>query len=1338
MSQCDSYATYLSMMRLTTNLRLVCRSWNLTIRQFQSLKLVVLDLFGLEAAPRPKHVLYLPSAEVLPCAERLETGFTDCAYWGHLHTKCKFGSFCRYNLKLATFGFKMSNINGILTGRLRPPTSIYQPGDRVSNVQVLVIRELFLKESLRSLLNFTTSIKALELSTPRVEPLLNTIHHYVFRRITHLKLDVFQKDIHSMKRQAWFPHVRYLHLTISDTYANAEPFHDITISNWGSFPRLLFLHLCCTIPGELVGDIYGFIEHCGSKLSDLVLQVNVKNPVRHSADPLGIVPHLYICAPKLLRFGSSIGTFLQSPLPPPSTFLPINIILTPIASSLEVAGMRVDYFITSFVKVCRRWHTREVRFLQSWRDLKLSITGMVVFRASGMDMRAIGMPWIDESRNPYACSRFYDAIMECGIIIRDCDGISITETSGRELLTARRQSEMQKPIDETTKLDPPGIYHMTTSTQRSYHKARPRANSRFYETLASFGDNATRGGSTSDPRKQEGLLETTGSGLGIGDHLVFSDHGVRCWPTPLKVPLNRLRRIEFQSITMCLCEEICPMGIHWTKAACPEYSRDSPIENIRVYSSLPHLRVLIFGVEGFDSVLYFDIMSKATSLKALLIQGSELLRYSNLKDPIFPAPIHLTHLALTAMTPDLLYQLAYKTCLPHMRLLDVEFKRSRIRWVDTPEDRQIEQLTPTKKFPDLRSLILSGFVEESSRRVLEQLVNRFSSSVTEFSDVDLRYGMHDSPLNLHIRDSFPQIRIYGVSFAKAIAFAEQQTFGALKKEHIPSSQEHLAILLKNFELRSQYIGSIISDAELFLQLCRSMACTRIFLENSWDEYTTEREDIRKQKDTHAKVTERLMGLFLTGLVRRGIAIYDRESVPFVVNVTVYRKVLNSQHKTDIYPHEEAENDTKFRRDGFIKTLISSLLLDYVTCYAIHQSSYGHKMSYRSSKEICRFVKVVRSKKLGYLRARRQTRINLVLASSHTLIMNKPVTSTVPVEIWREVFIYALDTKNLPQGSSEGQFEMLRNSRLFWRECYSGKKYLRSERIRTSLRLVCKTWNVELEPMGAGSIIGDHLMLSRNEIHHYPNPPTVPLNKLRRIEFQNAELCMCEERCPIGVHWAYTLRHGHSRHNDFEVYESLPHLRVLIFDTGYFNRLGFFDILRKAILLGALLIKGEFSDADLRYQWSELLSINHKALSTVIKKSFVSLVPEMDIPNSQEPLAILLKNFKLRGQLLSPVISEAKLFLQFCHTIGCRKVFFENSWKEYEEEWRDMSFRDRHTKVTEIRGGVFISGLVRRGIGIYDRNAVPFKVEAEMYREVLKDEPGVETRETFERWLSGTD
>ncbi|KIM24592.1 hypothetical protein M408DRAFT_317361 [Serendipita vermifera MAFF 305830] len=445
MPQCDSYATYLSMVRFTTNLRRVCRSWDLSIRSFKSWELVVLNLYRFETGSRPKHVLYRPSAEVFPsCTERLEIHSFHCGTFASgTNSECKFGRLCRYSLRLAPVVFTMENSNG-------PPTITYQPGNCFSTVQVLLIRNYISRDSLHAFLDFTKSLKALEISFSIFEPSMNsTVHHYALKRVTHLKLSTSQKDIYTLKRQAWFPYMRYLHLTISEFSVNVQSSHGNNISNWGSFPQLCSLHLCCTIPEELVSDIYGFIEHCGSNLSDLVLQVNVKPAWGPTARPLRILPQLYICAPKLSRFGSGIGTFLQSPLLPPSTFLPINIILPPITSPAEIDGTKIDSFIASFVKVCRRWHTREVRFLQSWKDLELSTTGNATFRGSyDLDgMIVVGMPWIHKACNPYAYFRFYDAILKYGIMIRDCDGIPITKASGRDFLTARKRSAIQQIID---------------------------------------------------------------------------------------------------------------------------------------------------------------------------------------------------------------------------------------------------------------------------------------------------------------------------------------------------------------------------------------------------------------------------------------------------------------------------------------------------------------------------------------------------------------------------------------------------------------------------------------------------------------------------------------------------------------------------------------------------------------------------------------------------------------------------------------------------------------------------------------------------------------------------
>lgn len=383
-------------------------------------------------------------------------------------------------------------------------------------------------------------------------------------------------------------------------------------------------------------------------------------------------------------------------------------------------------------------------------------------------------------------------------------------------------------------------------------------------------------------------LMITGTGASIGDHLLLTDMGTRYWSGSSHVSLNRLRRVEIHTDLECACDEPCAVGRHWKRSAFyGSFYRDK-IREMRTCDSLPQLDVLIIDPEyRLDSSL--DLLRKAPMLKVLLIKGNSFLSYMNSRDINSSRRFaQLTNLALAAIKPPDLFELVMKVSLPDLLALDITFYYRHSGYgqsepaVSTSTGAQPDGPILSERFPKLRCLALGGTIQTILRLSLESFIRRFASTVTQFSNTDLIWDNQGREyLDVNIRDIFPKLELYAVNFADMLHVPP------LGREPSPShtTLRPLSTLLKGFSMRFQSADSIIRHGMSFLQGCKRIHCTRAFFEQTWDECYDEWCGGSFLLETIATKTYKArVSLMIAGIVKRGVGIYDRNSVPYDVDV----------------------------------------------------------------------------------------------------------------------------------------------------------------------------------------------------------------------------------------------------------------------------------------------------------------------------------------------------------------------------------------------------------------------------------------------------------------------
>lgn len=228
-------------------------------------------------------------------------------------------------------------------------------------------------------------------------------------------------------------------------------------------------------------------------------------------------------------------------------------------------------------------------------------------------------------------------------------------------------------------------------------------------------------------------------------------------------------------------------------------------------------------------------------------------------------------------------------------------------------------------------------------------------------------------------------------------------------------------------------------------------------------------------------------------------------------------------------------------------------------------------------------------------------------------------SRTPREIWRKIFKYVL-AADLPliKECDENQFETLLNDRHLWTKCHSIRTYFESKADQINLRLVCRSWNVQiagdgpsLKPSDRLLITDLHGLLLRNHM--------VPLDLIHRIEIIGNTLCPCEGIFCSGPLFESVQKKSSIEYTKRELstFHYLPDLKVLFIDGDDEDTLKT-DILSKARNLTALSICGSAfftpSTSDHTLSSTSIAGLTHLAITEVPQEHLTTLALQIFLPN----------------------------------------------------------------------------------------------------------------------------
>lgn len=425
---CDFDNLQRELCRVSTVLRLVCRSWdrlvqrihptvviaNLNTQYVKSVPIHVLPALLIKGNPNPK----------LQNAQRLEI-------WTPFECNC--GQECRSALPSRTV--ERLQKKEIPIGR--SSSNPFNPAQDLIRLEVINAKHYMGIESPISLLDRTPNLKVLSWAGEWTDAFFKTlIRHRIHQNLTHLKISLLWDHIHSLGSIVPFPNLRFLHFSILDRGfdATARKSNELGLENWAAFPRLQRLHLRLYI-NQLQSrkdDLVAFLKAIGTNLSGLIYDV-------YGNASIWFEPDLWDLLPSLTEFGVADNLITSEPPPPPSTMKPLNLIYRFSDRADEITDISPENtMVDQFIDVCKQWRTEKMTMLQSWREAEIMMAEPI------------------DEHSEYVIGthvEFYERLAALGVVISDRDGVSIGEPEGQRFLEALKEYEPRRLAEEQRRRD---------------------------------------------------------------------------------------------------------------------------------------------------------------------------------------------------------------------------------------------------------------------------------------------------------------------------------------------------------------------------------------------------------------------------------------------------------------------------------------------------------------------------------------------------------------------------------------------------------------------------------------------------------------------------------------------------------------------------------------------------------------------------------------------------------------------------------------------------------------------------------------------------------------------
>ena len=419
---CNSDQAALAHENNVASFRLVCKSWDSTVKQFRQTS--ILCDFGKKRSrgnsipfgpedPEPErvpdHLFQKPTPEELPSVTRIEAWTTE----GYCYC---FRPTCRY---------KKFSTSRDHPARDLPKDSPVAPrrGESVSTIKSLLIGMKIDDDYLCSLLDAMPALRALSCRI-RDKPMWKTIFQTApCQRLTHLQVRVSWAPFCRSFSRISLPELVYFGVIFHlppDTSQNANP--PLNNVEWCHQPKLRYLELEGILLDGRQDEFYAFLAADRPNLSGLILRVYLPS---YANSKYVVPPNLAALFPNITSLGVDMGDLLDGSLPPdPNTRITTLIPFFNMMHYVYNSKTPTTEILEAIRKMYREWKPERIMLPTTWEAEEQFVKGFKL-SASTERPKLFYLPHYVQ---------FFQVLKEDCIMVVDRDGQSTETAEGRRYI----------------------------------------------------------------------------------------------------------------------------------------------------------------------------------------------------------------------------------------------------------------------------------------------------------------------------------------------------------------------------------------------------------------------------------------------------------------------------------------------------------------------------------------------------------------------------------------------------------------------------------------------------------------------------------------------------------------------------------------------------------------------------------------------------------------------------------------------------------------------------------------------------------------------------------------
>jgi hypothetical protein len=290
-------------------------------------------------------------------------------------------------------------------------------------------------------------------------------------------------------------------------------------------------------------------------------------------------------------------------------------------------------------------------------------------------------------------------------------------------------------------------------------------------------------------------------------------------------------------------------------------------------------KILTFSLRSKDSE---KLLPSAPNLRALLLDIGRHFRWSSVVEETFR---RLTHLSLLPVGHDAVVNFPLD-----MKLNDLCYLSLHLWLVRKPQ--QSAYSISNWAFPKLRSLLLTGYIDTSFSKDVEEFVKKCGKSVTELVFSLQYYDLDVPPIDTRtLWDMFPRLRVYGCTLGSLVSAYNFNPISLTLNNNIKRSileelpDALLTIVLTEFTPLN-YHNALIDPITSLISQFKLWKVDKIVVQDTWSQLQRKLKKSGKvRRDLPGSTTISVAHRLLLAIVQSQITVCDKSGDLFLNDET---------------------------------------------------------------------------------------------------------------------------------------------------------------------------------------------------------------------------------------------------------------------------------------------------------------------------------------------------------------------------------------------------------------------------------------------------------------------